>query len=215
MNNIIKIDALNLEDIKYLSVQDIHDKYIKIRYNLNEQIIPLTLQTQYFYIPNGICINKYNKLSFLDILIDSNNMDSILFKNKLNELDTKIINDSFLNKNVWFNNIDNYNIDDITKLYRKQINYNIINNDNSNNFEFLRVYLPDNGNIWDFKIYDENKNIIDNLNINNTYLQDTYCRFIIICDGVWIDSDNTFGLSWRVAQIQIKNTEDDAFLFND
>lgn len=213
MTNIKKNDDIKLENIKYLPIQNKNEynKYIKIRYKENKED-PLIIQTPYFYIPLGIGTNQLNNYNFLDLSFN-NEIDEIELKNFkifLNSIDKKIINDAFEYKKEWF--INEYNeLDQIENIYRKQVNNSF--NDLSNfNFDYLRVYLPKFENNWDFEIYDENKNNITN---NKISLECSYCRFILICDGLWFNNDN-FGISWRVAQIQCKEIHlSNNFIFKD
>lgn len=216
MENIIKFIDILPENIKYLPMQKIDEnvRYIKIKYSQGDNNEPLMVQTPYLYIPLGFSTNKVNNLCFLDLEIDKAlNTDLLQLKKKLYEIDNKIIDDANIRKQDWFNMIDNEtNFNEfINKAYRKQINTHM--DDLSDIcFDYFRVYAPKEDNQFDFNIYNENK--ID-VTEDKLSIDDTYCRFILICDGLWFDHNN-FGISWRIGQIQYKNNQSfNNYLFND
>lgn len=192
--DIIDYKDFNIDNIIYLPCQNVdnENKYIKMKYINSYK--PILIQTPYLYIPLGICKNTMNNLHFLNIdIIDEE------FENILNNMDKKIINDSEIKKSDWQLN-DEF-------IYEK-----ILKNDY--NTPYIISHLPKNeNNKWLFEMYDYDKQII---NIDVNLISDIYLRCILLLDGLWF-SDNKYGLSIKLIQVQKKIVPDNSnfFLFKD
>ena len=173
-----------LEPLKINNIDLNKIKYNKIKYNNNYKIVLFKYNNNNFVFQtkdllNINSINNYN--NNLELLLNNNSKGSIELINFITNLENKIKND--INENLsWFNSNDNV-------IFQRLIrNNNCIKIKLFNNTKFKTL----------FKI---NNELTNNLIIN----ENSYCKLIIECYGLWINNNNNVSIYLRPIIVSIVN----------
>jgi len=173
-----------LEPLKINNIDLNKIKYNKIKYNNNYKIVLFKYNNNNFVFQtkdllNINSINNYN--NNLELSLNNNSKGSIELINFITNLENKIKND--INENLsWFNSNDNV-------IFQRLIrNNNCIKIKLFNNTKFKTL----------FKI---NNELTNNLIIN----ENSYCKLIIECYGLWINNNNNVSIYLRPIIVSIVN----------
>lgn len=158
--------------------------YSKIKYKQNYKIILFKYNKNNFVFQTQKLLN-INSINNFDndllISLNDNSTGSIELNNLIEKLEEKIKND--INNNLsWFNDIDNNNI-----IYQR-----LIRDNNCIKIKFIKNNKLNT-------ILQLNNKIVDNININSQ----SYCKLILECYGIWINSNNNFGIYLRPINVSI------------
>ena len=180
-----KISDINLNKIVYSKIKETKNKkIIIIKYNDNNKFNEFVFQ-----LPTLLNINKaeiFNEYSEIDISLigkDNTKINNII--DFFNNLELKIKEDAHNNAHTWFkNNNDTINFQKIIR------NQNLISN-NIKSQGTLKLKLI---KTQDFEsIIQLNNKRIDAVNIP----EDSWCKMILECYAIWINSNNDFGIFFR------------------
>jgi len=178
------------EPLKTSNIEFTKIVYPKFRSNKNKKIILVKYNYKNFVFQTPTLINVSisdfaNGYSELEVALHGKGKDQLKINNFikfLNDLEDKIKLDAQDNASSWFNINDNQTIN-FQKIIRESDNYpngtikiKIINN---NDFKTLLQL--------------NNNKKIDISSIP----QDSYCKMILECYAIWINSNNDFGLFFR------------------
>lgn len=173
-----------LEPLKINNIDLNKIKYNNIKYNNNYKIVLFKYNNNNFVFQtkdllNINSINNYD--NYLELSLSNNSKGSIELINFITNLENKIKND--INENLsWFNSNDNV-------IFQRLIrNNNCIKIKLFNNTKFKTL----------FKI---NNELTNNLIIN----ENSYCKLIIECYGLWINNNNNVSIYLRPIIVSIVN----------
>jgi hypothetical protein len=178
-----KINNINLNNIVYPKYK-LHNnkKIILIKYSEQNKLKNLVFQTP--TILNLYEPSQYDNYSDIEIALHGKENNKVnYFIEFLNKLESKIKQDATFYSNEWFNFNNNETTINLQKIIRKSDNYKngtlklkILKN---NNFEtLLQINNSKKININDIK--------------NNTW-----CKMLLECYAIWINSNNDFGIYLR------------------
>ena len=170
-----------LEPLKINNIDLNTIKYNNIKFNNNYKIVLFKYNKNNFVFQTRelLISNKIN--NNLELILNDNSKGSIELINFITNLENKIKND--INDNLsWFNSKN----DVIFQRLIRNNNCIKIRLFNSNKFKTL------------FKI---NNELVDNLIIN----ENSYCKLIIECYGIWIDNNNNVSIYLRPIIVSIVN----------
>jgi hypothetical protein len=187
----LKISNIDVNNIVYTKIKKNQDyKIILVKYKNNNQLNNFVFQTQKILNLNSVYNYDYELL--LSLNENSNGVQE--FSNFIKKLEEKIKLD-VQNNMSWFNNKN----DDI--IFQK-----LVRDNNS-----IKIKMVNNNDLkTQFKL---NNNNVDNLKLNNS----CYCKLILECYGIWINSKNNFGIYLRpiVVAFNKENTQYDYDFISD
>lgn len=173
-----------LEPLKINNIDLNNIKYNNIKFNNNYKIVLFKYNNNNFVFQtrNLLNINSINNYdNNLELFLNNNSKGSMELVNFITNLENKIKND--INENLsWFNSNNNV-------VFQRLIrNNNCIKIKLFNNTKFKTL----------FKI---NNELADNLIIN----ENSYCKLIIECYGLWINNNNNVSIYLRPIIVSIVN----------
>ena len=196
---VYKIRDINLENIVYSEPKGKNNKKVIIigyKDPVKKKILPLIFQTAELYC--GCSVEEVNSdrgyiTHQLDVPIYAKTHKKTLeFKKFLTNLNNKIIEDSKMYSDKWFN-------------HTNELRYkSLIRGSNNSDKEFengiIKLKFIDNDQFKTY-VFDENKNQVDPVN----YLKSGSCYMKIMMEisGLWISNGNYFGIATRVYQVGI------------
>jgi hypothetical protein len=176
----LKISDINVDNIVYTKIKKKQDyKIILMKYN-NENFV---FQTNKLLNLNSVNNYENNLLLSLNKKIKSTERWLDEFINFINILETKIKKDVSENTSWLYNN-------DFIIFQKLVRNNNCIKIKLINNNDFKTILKLNNKNV-------------SNININQNY----YCKLILECYGIWINSKNNFGIYLRPIVVSFMNLE--------
>ena len=195
--NINRIDLNNIVYSKQRSNQN--KKIILIKYNDNGKLKNFVFQTP--TLLNLFKAQELQNYSEIEVALVSKEESKIQsFLHFLNNLEKKIKDDAISNHNVWFD----INQDKQTIHFQK-----IIRESDDNMNGTIKIKILNNSD-FQTSLQLNNKNII----VNNIP-DDVWCKMILECYAVWINSNNEFGLFLRPILISFKLKESYNYKFLD
>jgi len=224
--NIMKINELNLEKIKYSPIKAL-DNGAKISYiNYETDNNPIRLQTAECELPfdAGYYPDQNANSGKFSIMISlGSNVD---FSDKIKEFDEKLKEDAEKNSKEWFKKkMSSAAIEAIYTTMLKEsrdIETGELDNKYPPKFNY-KIVIRDGK--CDCGFFDEKKTKIDIPKLDGDISDHMLSRYLVKgakikallkCNGIWI-SGNKFGCTWRAEQIQITVPVDmgDEFAFRD
>ena len=178
--NINNLDFNNIVYPKSRSSQN--KKIILIKYNDKGRLKNFVFQT-----PTLLNLYKAHKLSSyseIEVALTGKEEPKISkFINFLNNLEHKIKNDAQIHSSLWFDINENVQTINLQKIIRESENYECgtIKLKIINNTDFQTSLKINNNN---------------NINIDEVP-EDSWCKMILECYAVWVNSNNDFGLFLR------------------
>ena len=175
-----KISNIDLNKIVYTKIKENKNKkIISIKYNDNNKYNEFVFQTPALLnINKAEIFNEYSEIELALIGKEDIKINSII--EFLNELELKIKTDASNNAYTWFN--DTNNDINFQKIIRKSEKYDT----GTIKLKLLKT------NDFETIIQSNNKRI------NPTHIQeDSWCKMIIECYAIWINSNNDFGIFLR------------------
>ena len=178
-----KINSIDLNNLVYPKFK-LHNnkKIILIKYNDQNKLKNLVFQTP--TILNLYEPSHYDNYSDIEIALHGKENNKVnYFIEFLNKLEDKIKNDATFYSNEWFNFNNKKSIINLQKIIRKSDNYK--------NGTFKLKILKNN----DFETLLQ---INNSKKINITDIKkNSWCKMLLECYAVWINSNNDFGVYLR------------------
>ena len=195
----LKINNINLSNIYYSNVKEKYNKkIILIKYiNDNNKLIDFVFQTPTLTNNNKPIFN--NDYVELEVLLESKYNNNInRFINFLDNLENKIKEDATHNVDKWFNKNNNMVVN-----FQK-----IIRDNNSIKIKILK------NNDFETVLQMNNEQKINDYNL---IPESSWCKMILECYSIWINSNNDFGLFFRPILISftLKNIYNYKFIDDD
>jgi hypothetical protein len=175
----LRLNEINLNNLSYpKSKLSKNKKIILIKYNNNNFVFqtPTLLNTK-----KPKSFNNYTELEVALNGKDNNKVDN--FIRDINLLEKKIISDAHNNAREWF---------DFDNDKPKEINFQkIIRDSDEHSCGVVKIKIVNNNNF------------VTNLQLNNSKInvnsipENSWCKMILECYAVWVNSNNDFGLFFR------------------
>lgn len=196
----LKINNIDFTKLVYPKIKSSETKkFILIKYNDKSKFKNFVFQTPTLLNLSKPVIN----LNYADIEVsligkEKNKINN--FINFLNNLEDKIKTDAQENANNWFNLTDDNKNINFQKIIRdKQC-------DDGQNHNILKLKIIKNNDFETFLQLNNNKRI-DIKNVPN----DSWCKIILECYGIWINNDNNFGIFFRPILISFTPKEKEIY----
>jgi len=226
--NVLLAKNFDVENLKYseLKVMSSGAKSVYINYKGNK----VNLQTPILNIPYGVNDNtqfikkdenRKDEERKYDVTVSFKGMDENpkikQFHDKMKELESKIIDDAFANRLVWFKNNYSGNKDVVSNMFTPIVKHDKdkLTGEYANKYPpTFKAKIPFNAleNKFDFDCYDMDNNET-NFHDILANLKGGKAQFIIQLSGIWF-SAGMFGCSWKIvsAKFQQINTSKITFV---
>ena len=196
----LKISNINLSNIVYpKSRSNAVKKIILIKYNENGKLKNFVFQTPTLlnlFKPN--IMNTYSEIEIALVGKEHNKVND--FIQFLNNIENKIKSDAQLHAPEWFN------IDDSNQTITFQ---KIIRESETHENGTIKIKLIKND---DFETLLQLNN---STKINNDLIpEDSWCKLILECYAVWVNSSNDFGIFFRPILVSFTPKEKDIYNYN-
>jgi len=179
----LKISLIDLNNISYSKIRELNNKKIIIvKYDYGDKYKNFVFQT-----PTLLNLNKpnyCNQYVEMAITLEGKEKNKVnTFLKFINDLENKIKSDAVVNLNSWFKLDKN----------KQDINFQkIIRDDNT-----IRIKILKNNDYETLVNYNNKK-------INLSSIPDnTWCKLILECYAIWINSNNNFGIFFRPILISL------------
>jgi hypothetical protein len=184
-----KIDNIDLNKINYTQIRhNKNKKIIFIKYKENEKLV--------FQIPTLLNIKKadiFTDYSEIEVALIGKNYTKINnMKNFFTELELKIKKNANENAHLWFNDLNTENTINFQKIIRESEKYNTgtIKIKLMKTIDFETLILYNNKKITPIQIP-----------------SDSWCKMILECYAIWINSNNDFGIFLRPILVSFTSKE--------
>jgi hypothetical protein len=191
----MKLNNIDLNNIQYKKIKKNNNKkIILLKYNDNNKIKNFVFQS-----PTLINLNKptiHNDYAEIEILLEGKNSNKInYFKLFLNNIENKIKVDASTYANEWFNVNENNSTINFQKIIREN---NIFKIKIIKNIDFETIVQLNNLKKISYNLIPE----------------DSWCKLILECYAIWINSNNDFGIFFRPVLISFKLKEKKIYNYN-
>ncbi len=206
---IFKTDEINFNNFIYQSPKKINDNgknciYIPIVYKENDTILPILFQ-----LPSIKLNDSYKKGNLLLPINTINTKKTASLKKFLDNIDEKIIHDFKLHGKKWCKEI----IDNLKNIEYKALVNDIDDDDSIYSNGVLSIQINNNSSCFsnsNIKIYNENKNLLNNNNYDNVLIKGNIIQCILELKGlvIVINDNNTNEIFPYIKTHQIRYIEE-------
>lgn len=126
------------------------------------------------------------------------------FYENLNDLDTKLIQEGFVNHDKWLSlKKAPKSVDDVENVYTRIVK---MPKDKEKYAPTFKVNMPHDGSRFTFDVYDNKQNMVNLFDmIERKEIETKRAKVwaIIQCTGIWVAGGKSFGCSWKVLQMEL------------
>ena len=184
-----KIDNIDLNKINYTQIRHKQNKkIILLKYKENENLVFQT--PTLLNIKKATILSDYSEIELAFIGKNYTKINNI--KNFFTELELKIKSDANKNASLWFNNLNINNTIKFQKIIRESEKYNM---------GTIKIKLMKTIDFETLILYNNNKITPHQIP------SDSWCKTILECYAIWINSNNDFGIFFRPILVSFTSKE--------